>query len=418
MNILQVTPGAGGMYCGNCLRDNSIVAAMRAMGHQVLMVPLYLPLTLDEPDQSAGTPIFFGGINVYLDQKFPVFRHAPGFVHRAFSWRPLLRWAGARAANTRASELADLVAWLKTQPRPDVVCLSNVLLIGMARQIKRELGAPLVCLLQGEDSFLDALPEPYQAESWRIISERAAEVDAFITPSHYFAELMGARLSLTPGRISVVHNGINLEGYETGSSKPPADPRAGVVLGYFARMSIEKGLDTLVEAFIRLRQRGRIPGLKLRVGGSCGPTDEVVVAKMKQRLASCELLDQVEFCPNLPRSEKISFLKSLSVFSVPARYGEAFGLYVVEALAAGVPVVQPRTAAFTWLVETSGAGVFSAPQTPGALAGAIEQVLLDPERARALGENGRRAAREQFSAEVMAQKTIRVFEAIIGAFKR
>jgi hypothetical protein len=81
MNIVQITPGAGSMYCGGCFRDNSLVAALRKQGHQTLMVPLYLPLTLDEPDQSAGTPIFFGGINVYLDQKSALFRKAPRWLH-------------------------------------------------------------------------------------------------------------------------------------------------------------------------------------------------------------------------------------------------------------------------------------------------------------------------------------------------
>ena len=79
MNFVQLTPGAGAMYCGGCLRDNALVAALRQQGHQVLMVPLYLPLTLDEQDQSAGSPIFFGGINVYLAQKAPLFREAPGW---------------------------------------------------------------------------------------------------------------------------------------------------------------------------------------------------------------------------------------------------------------------------------------------------------------------------------------------------
>ena len=81
MNIVQITPGAGGMYCGGCFRDNALVAALRKQGHETLMVPLYLPLTLDEADQSAGTPTFFGGINVYLEQKSALFRKAPKWLH-------------------------------------------------------------------------------------------------------------------------------------------------------------------------------------------------------------------------------------------------------------------------------------------------------------------------------------------------
>src|SRR5215207_6973794 len=158
MNIVQITPGAGAMFCGNCFRDNALVQALRKQGHDALMVPLYLPLTLDEEDQSAGTPIFFSGINVYLQQKSALFREAPDWFRNLFTSRSLLKWAAGKAAKTRAEELGDLtlsilrgeegnqareleelIAWLKTQPRPDVICLSNVLLIGMVRQLKTEL---------------------------------------------------------------------------------------------------------------------------------------------------------------------------------------------------------------------------------------------------------------------------------------
>src|SRR5689334_12726206 len=108
MNIIQITPGAGAMYCGNCFRDNALVAALRKSGHQAVMVPLYLPLTLDEDDQSAGTPIFFTGINVYLEQKSALFRHAPGWLHNLFASRPLLKWAAGKTASTRAEDLGEI----------------------------------------------------------------------------------------------------------------------------------------------------------------------------------------------------------------------------------------------------------------------------------------------------------------------
>src|SRR5260370_6243415 len=220
MNIVQITPGAGAMFCGNCLRDNALVAALRKLGHQAVMVPLYLPITLDEPDQSNGVPIFFGGINVYLEQKSALFRSAPGWFHNLLSSASLLKWAGGRAAKTRpeelgeltlsmlrgedgnqARELDELIAWLKTQPKPDVVCLSNALLMGLVRQVKSELGVPVACTLQGEDSFLDVLPEPHRTNCWRTLAERAAEVDVFIAPSRYFGDLMRERLNLPAERV-------------------------------------------------------------------------------------------------------------------------------------------------------------------------------------------------------------------------
>jgi glycosyltransferase involved in cell wall biosynthesis len=423
------------MYCGGCLRDNALVAALRKLGHQVLMVPLYLPLTLDEEDQSAGTPLFFGGISVYLEQKSPLFRGAPGWLHDLFASRRLLQWAAGKAAKTRAADLGELtlsmlrgeagnqareiealITWLKTQPKPDVLCLSNALLIGMARRLKTELRVPVACALQGEDFFLDALPESHRAACWQALAERATEVDLFIAPSRYFGNLMRERLGLPADRVQVVHNGINLDGYQAEVQSPKSKVQsAGVpILGFFARMCREKGLDTLVEAYIVLRQRGRVGNLKLRVGGSCGPADGAFVDSLRARLRASGLLGDVEFHPNLDRASKLAMLRSLSVFSVPALYGEAFGLYVIEALAAGVPVVQPRTAAFPELIEATGGGVLCAPGDARALAEAVEDLLLDRARARALGEAGRQAVTKGFSAAAMAQATLQLYGELAG----
>src|SRR5205823_5768950 len=454
MNIVQITPGAGGMYCGNCLRDNALVSALRKLGHQVLMVPLYLPMTLDEDDQSAGTPIFFNGVNVYLEQKSRFFRHAPGWLHRVFASPWLLQWAAGRAARTRAEEVGDLtismlrgeernqarelnelIGWLQGQPHPDVICLSNALLVGLARKLKQELRSPVVCMLQGEDYFLDSLPQTQRELGWKTLAERAAEVDLFIAPSRYFADLMGKRLNLPPDRVRVVFNGINLEGYRTVEPTPdpsqegsrrssapgqfPSTEGLGVgktaskqgtpVLGYFARMCREKGLDRLVEAFILMKRRERTKNLKLRVGGGCGPSEEPFVNALRERLKTNGVLHDVEFHPNIDRAAKLDFLRSLTVFSVPALYGEAFGLYVAEALASGVPVVQPRAASFPELIEGTGGGVLYEPGDVKALADAVESLLVDAEKLRALSEAGRKAVLQDFSADRMAENIARVF---------
>lgn len=424
MNFVQLTPGAGAMYCGNCLRDNALVGELRRQGHEAIMLPLYLPLTLDEADQSAGQPIFFGGVNVFLDQLLPFYRRAPGWVRRRLDAPAVLHWASGRAAKTRAAEvgeltlsmlrgeagnqtrhLDDLIAWLNRHARPDVVCLSNALLIGLARRLRRDTGATVLCSLAGEDSFLDALPEPQRTEAWRIVAERTSDVDRFLTPSRFFGDLMGGRIGLAPERIAVVPSGIDLEGYPESPASAGAG-RSAPILGYFARMCPEKGLDTLVEAYILLKHRGQVKHLKLRIGGSCGPADEPFVKQLRQRLAAAGYIGETCFLPNLSHAEKVDFLRALTVFSVPARYGEAFGLYVVEAMAAGVPVVQPRTAAFPELVAATGGGALCEPGSPAALADAIEALLLDPAQAQALGAAGQRAAFTEFSVENMARRTL------------
>ena len=432
MNIVQITPGAGGMYCGNCFRDNALVAAWRRASHEALMLPLYLPLTLDEADQSAGQPIFFGGVNVFLDQKSALYRKAPAWLRRWLDRPALLRWAGGRTAKTRASdvgeimlsmlrgedghqqrEVKELIGWLKAQPkRADLVCLSNALLSGLARPLRQGLGVPVVCQLQGEDSYVDSLPAPYRERAWQALRERAADVDLFIAPSRYYADTMRGRLGVTAEKVRVVYNGVSLEGYAgVQSSRSQVQSSSAPVLGFFARMCREKGLDMVVDAFVELKQRNRVANLQLRMGGGCGPADEAFVAGLKERLATEGLARDAEFHPNLDRKRKIEFYESLSVLSVPALYGEAFGLYLLEAWAAGVPVVQPRHGAVPELVAATGGGVVCEPTALG-LASALEKLLLAPEELRALGEAGQRAVRERFTAERVAAEFLAACEVV------
>lgn len=423
MKIIQITPGAGNMICGACLRDHALARAIKQMGHSALMVPLYLPAHLEQETEGREIPVFFTGINVYLEQKFSWFRHSPQWLHRLIASRFLLNWAARSAAKTQASqlgeltlsmlrgeegnqarELQELISWLKTE-KPDLVCLGNALLVGLARRIKSELGVPVVCTLQGEDYYLDSLPGAFQSRAWEIARERAQEIDLFIAPSRYFAQTMARRLNLNPDRVSVVWNGLDLQGFTPAESQPVSP-----TIGFFARMSPEKGLENLVDAFLLLKRHNRIPELRLRIGGYCGPNDQAFVAGIKEKLKT--YASSVDFCPNLTRKEKQDFLRLNSVFSVPATYGESFGLYVLESLACGVPVVEPNHAAFPELLTATGGGILFKPLDINAYADALESLLSQPTKARQLGEAGRQAVREKFSIEVMAENIIRNYAAL------
>jgi glycosyltransferase involved in cell wall biosynthesis len=424
VNIIQITPGAGEMYCGNCFRDNALVAALRKVGHEVTMVPLYLPLMLDEENQSDGTPIFYNGVNVYLEQKSPFYRNAPQWVHRLVGSERWLNLASRRMGKTNAEdvgeitlsmlhgeaghqarELEQLIDWLRTQPRPDVICLSNSLLLGLARQLKEALGAPVVCLLQNEAPYIDNMAEDLRGPVWELMAERAREVACFIAPSEYYAAQMRDRLKLADDRVRVIYNGINHEGFEAGRVAPNPP-----VLGYFSRMCKDKGLDTLIDAFIQLKKDNHIPRLRLKIGGGCAPGDEAFVERMRGRLHATALLGDVEFHPNVSRDEKLSFLKSLSVLSVPAQFGEAFGFYIIEAMAAGVPVVQPKCAAFPELVEATGGGVCYHHDGPESLAREIERLLRNPADAKAIGLKARQVVREKFSIKNMADQMAALYD--------
>ena len=431
MNIVQLTPGAGDLFCGNCFHDNALVAALRKLGHDATMLPLYLPVRVDGENESAGQPIFFGGVNVYLEQKSAFFRHAPGWLHRLLNSRWLLERAAGRAAKTRAEdtgelllsmlrgetgnqdrEITELITWLRAHAKPDVVCLSNALLIGMTRRLKRELGVPVVCLLQGEEPYLDSLPDEYRESAWQLLVERAADVDAWIALSRWNADRLIKRLNLKPERVHVVYSGIELDRFPIANRQSPIANQRAPVLGYFARMCKDKGLDLLVEAYVHLKHRGKVRRLTLHIGGGCGPGDEPFVKSLRARLAEAGYIGEVSFHPNLSHAEKIAFLQAIDVFSVPAHYGEAFGLYLIEAMAAGVPVVQPRTAAFPEIIAATGGGVLCEPNDPKALGEAIEGLLLSPDQVKRLGDAGRKSVAQRFTAAAMARTTLTVLESV------
>ncbi|MDR0326855.1 MAG: glycosyltransferase family 4 protein [Planctomycetaceae bacterium] len=428
LKIIQLTPGAGGMYCGNCLRDNALVAEWNRMGHDVCMVPLYLPLTLDEPDQSENVPVFFGGINVFMSHKIPrLWRFVPQKVRRWLDSRRLLKSIGQRVSKTNPAEvgaltvsmlkgeeghqqreLHELADWIYKE-QPDVISFSNALLLGMNQHIQKATGAKTVCFLTGEDTFLDDLPEPHRSLAWNLVREHVKQIDVLIAPSRYFAELMSERLNLPKERIHVVLNGINTEGYE----ETAVANKEKLVLGYFARMCAAKGLDVLIEAFIEVRKRGKVPNLQLKIGGNLNPWNVEWVELLKRRLLTEGLLQDVSFHPNVSRDDKIRFLQSIDIFSVPAVSDEPFGFYVVEALVAGVPVVLPAKSAFPELVERSGGGVLYPPNDRLVLAEALESLCADESKRQHLSRTGKENALKFFSIQRAAKESMNL---IFGLF--
>ncbi len=423
MRIIHLTPGTGSFHCGSCLRDNALVKALRVRGHDAVMMPLYLPLVTDGLAANPEFDVKVGGVSLFLTQKMPWFHHLPGFVHRFLNKPQRLRNASNRIGMTSAKTLGEmtlgsllgaegrqwgewkkLIAWLKTQPKVDVVCLSNSLLTGLAKTLKEELGVKVVCSLQGEDSFIDTLPEPYQAECLEALRANTAFVDTYIAPSKYYATLMQTRLGASAEQMAIVPNGMDLAPY------PGARPDSNFpTIGFFARMIPGKGLGLLVDAFMDLVQRGSVPRLKLKIGGACTSADEKYVAALKQKLKTAGCLQRVEFQPNLSFNDKVRFFRDLSVFSVPATYGEAFGLYVIEAVAAGVPVVQPDHGAFPELIEATKGGILCKPDDAVSLADALESLLKDDQRREQIVSQGMAAVRELYNAGQMAER----FEAAI-----
>ena len=402
------------------MRDNSLARQLMANGHEVTMLPTYLPHFLDEEPASKDHPIFFGGINVYLQHKFSLFRHTPAWLDKAFDSKWLLRKAAARSGMTSSKDLGEITLstfrgedgplvkevhkvldWFKNQGSPDVLFLSTVMLAGIGKVLKRELGIPVFAFLQGEDSFLDSLLPEYRKEAWKLLSEDVAQLDGCIAPSRYFGDLMADRLGLDNQSIRHHPNGITLEGFEP-QTESPGTP----AIGYLARLCPLKGLDILADAYLLLKEGGKFPDLRLELAGGMTAEDEPFVDEQRRKLTQAGLSDFSSIKPNIDRNEKLNFLRKLSVFSVPARYPEAFGLYVVEALASGVPVVLPHSGAFPELVEQTKGGLVYQPNDPSTLAESLEALLIDPEQSKKIGLNGHEVVSRDFANENLASRLL------------
>src|SRR5262249_29568748 len=177
----------------------------------------------------------FGGISVFLEQEAAIFRRLARFLDPVWDSTPVLRAASKGSIATspqmlgeltvsmlkaehgnQRKEFGKLVDWLKTEAPPDVVSLPNSLLISLARPIRAALGCPVTCTLQGEDLFLEGLPEPYKTQSIELIRSYIDDVDSFIAVSDYCAQFMSAYLGIPERKMRVVPLGINLTGYDSG----------------------------------------------------------------------------------------------------------------------------------------------------------------------------------------------------------
>jgi len=424
MKLAYVTAGAAGMYCGSCLHDNTLAAELIRLGHDVALIPVYTPIRTDEEDVSIDR-VFYGAVNVYLEQKSALFRHTPWLVDRVLSNPHLLNWAASRGASSvdasdlgaltlsmlqgeegkQAKELDRLIEWL-LEFRPDMVHLTNSMLLGMARRIRQELGIPVICSLQGEDIFLDDLKEPWRARINATLRERAKDADGFFAPSDYYADHMAELLDVPRERIQTVRLGIKLAGFGTRGDREGSGP---FVVGYLARICPEKGLHLLVESFRRLAETKGKERVRLRIAGYLGPRDQAYFAGIMEQVASWGLEEVVDHVGEIDRQQKIDFLDSLDVLSVPTIYREPKGIFVLEALASGVPVVQPRHGSFPEIIEATGGGLLVEPDSVEGLAEGLSELMEDPARKSALGRKGREAVHQDYNDEAMARNTLKAW---------
>jgi glycosyltransferase involved in cell wall biosynthesis len=424
MNIIQIIPGSGGsFYCGNCLRDSKYVDALRKQGHQVVKIPMYLPLFSDEHDIT-DIPIFYGAISTYLKQVYPIFRKMPDWFEKLLDSKPMMKMAASMAGSTRAKGLEDMtismllgeqgeqkeeldkmVNWIAEHCKPDIIHISNALLLGLARRLKEKTGVPVLCSLQDEDVWVDAMQPKFQQKIWDLMHERAEDVDALVAVSNFFAETMKKLMNLSDEKMHTFYLGVDAEDYHFISTKEK--PRN---VGYISRMCHENGFDILVDAFIQLKKKPGFEDVKLiATGGSTGD-DAKYIKEQKRKIRENNLDDSFEIIDEFEGDTRHDFFKKVSLISVPVRIGEAFGMYLLESMASGVPVVQPALGAFPEIVGLSGGGVTYMPNSPEKLSETWAELLSNPEKMEKLSHDGYEGTKKKFNIHNHAAEIIGLYE--------
>jgi len=425
MKIVYLITGSGGsFYCGNCYRDMLYLKAIRKVpGITASAIPLYLPPDKTNIDSGLDKRVFFGAISMYIREKIPIFRNMPSFLDKFFDATPFLKLAARQAGTTRTEGLEELtlnmiegdnafrskevdrlVNYLTRDGKPDIIHLSNALILGLARQLKKRMNVKIVCSLLNEDDWIDEMVEPYKSNAWKMIAREAEHVYTFVTPSNYYKKLFLSKTGLSGSNILVVPLGIEPEKNPLSSEKSTVP-----AIGYFCRVSYMNGFDKLVDAFINLKS-GDFPDLTLHVCGGFTGDDKSFIAEQIRKIRDNGFKSSVRIYPEFQGNKKLEFFNNVDVISVPVRKHDGYGLYILEANGAGIPVVEPATGAFSEIIETTKGGLTYFPDNGVELVKTLKRVLNDKNLRKQFSDRGRSGVLKKLSLENMA-------EGLSGAYK-
>jgi glycosyltransferase involved in cell wall biosynthesis len=405
MKIVYLITGSGGsFYCGNCYRDMIYLRAIKNVpGINASAIPLYLPPDDTNAENGLDRNVFFGAISMYLREKVPFLRNMPAFFDKILDSRPMLKMAARRSGTTNTEGLEDmtlsmikgerafpekelkrLVKYLTENGKPDLIHLSNALIIGLARQLKRYIDVKIVCSLLNEDDWIDEMVEPYRSNAWRLIAEEAPNVDNFITPSSYYKDLFISKTGFSGNNVHIIPLAIDTRNLNILPKKNnyPA-------VGYFSRINSQNGFDKLVDAFIELKTSDKLPGLTLHVSGGFTGSDKTFIAEQIRKIKLHGLKRFIRIYPEFQGNSKEEFFSSIDIMCVPVRKHDGYGLYILEANAAGVPVVQPGTGAFPEIIEKTRGGITYSPDTIKELSASLIKLFDDHGLRINLGDSGK-----------------------------
>jgi glycosyltransferase involved in cell wall biosynthesis len=425
MKIVYLITGSGGsFYCGNCYRDMLYLRAIRKVpGIKASAIPLYLPPDNSSNDTGFDKKVFFGAISMYLREKVRFMRNMPAFLDKFFDFSLFLKMAAKQAGTTRTEGLEELtlnmiegdnafrkdevnrlVNYLLKDGKPDIVHLSNALILGLARQLKKRVDIKVVCSLLNEDDWIDEMAEPYRSKAWKMIAKEAVYVDSFITPSHYYRDLFIRRTGLKGDNIHVVPLGFDPE-----PAAAPLNVARSPSIGYFSRVSYPNGFDKLIDAFIILKTKDLIPGLTLSVCGGYTGDDKPFLSRQIKKIRDNGLQKSIRIYSGFQGTKKMEFFNEVDVISVPVRKYDGYGLYILESNCSGIPVVQPSTGAFPEIIGMTGGGITYTPDTVEQLADALHSLLKDNTHRSDMGIIGKERVRSRLSLEKMSEGLSRVY---------
>ena len=422
MKILLIITNSGDtFYCSNCFRDNLHAQALRKAGHDVVIMPVYLPLT--DKSFSADTPVFFPATSYYVAQKFFKKGKMPRLFEKILDAPPMLRMASSFSGTTSAKgmeqmtlsmingddknfakQIEKLIDWIVNHDRPDVIHLSTSMLVGIAKAIKSRINIPVVCSLQDEGIWLDSLESQYAREAWKSIGQNVKYIDRFIASSEYYKSVASDKVSEIK-EIDIVYPGVNIDKYK--SIHYPKDP----TIGFFYRLNYENGLDILAKSFVNLKKENTIPNLKLKIGGGYTYENKSFVNRIRTILKPY-MNDVIWADYNL--NEHANFYKDISLVCVPLRFNEGFGLYLSEAFAAGRPAIVPNTGSFSEIV--GNAGLLYLPNESEQLAEALKQILTNNVMYENCKENALRLSHEKYNDAIASENLLKVYSNIFQKY--
>lgn len=413
---MLIIPGSGdAFYCGNCFRDNLYAQALRNAGHDVIIMPLYLPLT--DKSFRADTPLFFPATSYYVAQKYFGAGKMPTVLEKILDSPSLLRLASSFSGTTSAKGMEQmtlsmikgddkyfarqtekLIDWIAEHDRPDIIHLSSSMLTGIAKAIKNHIDIPVVCSLQDEEIWIDNLESRYARQAWESIGQNVRYVDRFVASSEYYKSVAMEKVpQLT--KVEVVYPGVNIERYK--SVDYPAQP----TIGFYYRMSYENGLDILAQAFVKLKREDAIPDLKLKIGGGYTRENRSFINGIRAVLKP--YANDVIWSDDYTLDEHTAFYKDISLICAPLRFNEAVGLFICEAFAAGRPAVVPDTGSFG---EIAGnAGMLYSPNDSEHLAEALRKMLTDNALYEQYQGNALNLSQERYSDTAAAENLLKIY---------